>query len=147
MNCYTIQKIMEKIKFLNNSDFYQLENINCYLLMKELKMIIKKELDEIYLIIVNENFVKAHYKFEELWKKYKNDKTTREESFILKALVNASLSIELYKMNRIDHSKKIWSIFKKYEYLIDELNNENKKEYKKIQELIYIKKDKFEYKT
>jgi len=110
-------------------------------------MTIEKELDEIYLIIVSEDFVKAHYKLEELWKKYKNDKTTREESFILKALVNASLSIELYKMNRIDHSKKIWSIFKKYEYLINKLNSKNKKEYKKIQELIYRKKNKFEYNT
>ena len=110
-------------------------------------MKIKKELDEIYLILVSEDFIKAHYKLEELWKKYKNDKTTREESFILKALINASLSIELYKMNRIEHSKKIWNVFKKYEYLIDKLNNENKKGYKKIQELIYIKKDKFEYNT
>ena len=107
-------------------------------------MNIIKELDEISLVLLSEDFVKAHYKFEELWKKYKNDKTTREESFILKALVNASASIELYKMDRIDHSKKIWNIFKKYEYLIDELNSVNKKEYKKIQKLIYIKRDKIQ---
>ena len=47
-------------------------------------------------------------------------------------------------MDRIDHSKKIWNIFKKYEYLIDELNSVNKKEYKKIQKLIYIKRDKIQ---
>lgn len=111
--------------------------------MKVLRMNIIKELNEIYLILEDEDFIKAHYKFEELWKRYKNDKTTREESFILKAFVNASVSIELHKINRIDHSRKIWHIFKKYEYLIDELNNDNKKVYKKIQKLIYIKRDKY----
>jgi DNA-binding ferritin-like protein len=112
--------------------------------MKVIKMNIIKELKKISLILSNEDFIKIHYEFEELWKKYKNDKDTRAESFILKGFVNASASIELYKMNRIEHAQKIWNVFKKYEYLIDESNSINKEEYKKIQELIYIKRDKIQ---
>ena len=107
-------------------------------------MNIIKELEDITILLKNEDFIKSHYKFEELWKKYKNDKDTRKESFILKGFVNASASIELYQMDRIKHSQDIWNVFKKYEYLIDELNSVNKEEYKKIQELIYIKRDKIQ---
>ena len=107
-------------------------------------MNIIKELEDILSILEEEDFIKVHNKFEELWKKYKNDTKTREESFILKGLVNASASIELYKMSRFEHAQNVWRTFKKYEYLIDKLNSENKEEYKKIQELIYIKRDKIQ---
>ncbi|MAD42841.1 MAG: hypothetical protein CL623_10695 [Arcobacter sp.] len=105
-------------------------------------MKIKKELNEI-LILINENyFLKAHDRTEDLWRIYKNDKKSRNESFILKAFVNAFAFFELIKMQRYEHADNIWKLFKKYEPLIDELNSINKIEYKKIQELIYKKREK-----
>ncbi|KAB7885796.1 DUF309 domain-containing protein [Poseidonibacter ostreae] len=99
------------------------------------------ELSEIILLIDKNYFLNAHNKTEDLWRKYKNDKETRDESFILKAFVNAFAFFELYKMQRYEHANTIWKLFKKYEYLIDDLDSINKIEYKKIQELIYKKRD------
>jgi hypothetical protein len=104
-------------------------------------MNIKEDLNEIILLIDKNYFISAHDKTEELWRKYKNDKDTRKESFILKSFVNAFATFELNSMKRYEHSYKIWQIYVKYEYLIDELDSINKVEYKKIQELIYKKRD------
>jgi len=104
-------------------------------------MNIKDELLELFLLLEKNNFVNAHDKCEDLWRIYKNDKNTREESFILKAFVNAIAFLELIKMQRYEHAKKIWQIFKKYENLIEEINSQNKIEYKKIQKLIYTKRE------
>mgnify|MGYP005984692609 CR=1 FL=1 len=104
-------------------------------------MNIKEDLNEIILLIDKNYFLLAHNKTEELWRKYKNDKNTRNESFILKSFVNAFAFFELITMKRYEHSNRIWQIYMKYEYLIDEIESINKVEYKKIQELIYKKRD------
>ncbi|MBU3013570.1 DUF309 domain-containing protein [Poseidonibacter lekithochrous] len=108
-------------------------------------MNIKKELDEIILLINKNYFLIAHDKTEDLWREYKNNKNTRTESFILKAFVNAFAFFELISMQRYEHADKIWQLFKKYEPLIDELNSINILEYKNIQELIYKKRRKRKY--
>lgn len=99
------------------------------------------ELKKIIFLLNNNEFVRVHDIFEELWRKYKNDLKTREESFILKAFVNASVSIELYKMKRFEHSKNVWDTYLKYEYLIDKIDSTNNKNYKKINEIIYKKRE------
>jgi len=104
-------------------------------------MNIKEDLKEIIILIDKNYFLIAHNKIEELWRVNKNDKDTRNESFILKAFVNAFASFELNSIKRYEHSNKIWQIYMKYEYLIDELDSINNEEYKKIQELIYKKRD------
>ena len=104
-------------------------------------MNIKEELNKIILLIDKNYFLLAHNKIEDLWREYKNDENTRNESYILKAFVNAFAFFELIKMKRYEHANKIWQLFKKYEYLIDEINSIHKIEYKKIQELIYKKQD------
>lgn len=106
-------------------------------------MNLKTQLDEIIQIIEKNDFVKAHDLFEELWREYKNHEDTREESFILKAFVNATVCIELYKMNRIEHSNNVWNTYKKYEYLIDELKSINSSKYKQIKDLVYKKREEF----
>ncbi|MGA1931340.1 DUF309 domain-containing protein [Arcobacter sp. YIC-464] len=100
-------------------------------------------LDEIINIINKNDFVKAHDMLEDLWREYKNEKDTREESFILKAFVNGVVCIELYKMNREQHSFNVWDTYKKYEYLIDKLQTVNSSKYKEIQKLIYKKREEF----
>ena len=106
-------------------------------------MKILKELNQTIKELENNNFVKAHDIFEELWREYKNNKETRQESFILKAFVNGSVCIELHKMQRKQHSINVWNTYKKYEYLIDELDTINTEKYKEIKALIYKKRDEF----
>lgn len=106
-------------------------------------MNINLELEQIILLLNQNKFVEAHDVFEELWRDYKKDESTREESFILKAFVNGSVSIELYKMQRFEHSLNVWNTYKKYENLIDELETLNTNNYKKIKEIIYKKREEY----
>jgi predicted metal-dependent hydrolase len=106
-------------------------------------MNINLQLEEIILLLNQNKFVESHDVFEELWREYKKDESTRKESFILKAFVNGSVSIELYKMQRFEHSLNVWNTYKKYEYLIDEIDSFNKKNYQKIKEIIYEKREKY----
>lgn len=104
-------------------------------------MDIKLELEELISLFEKNYFVEAHDKTEILWRKYKNDEKTRDESYILKAFVNAFAFFELLQMQRFEHAKKIWQIYEKYENLIIEIDCINTQEYKKIKEIIYIKKE------
>ena len=106
-------------------------------------MDINIELEEIILLLQEEKFVKCHYIFEELWKKYKSSENTREESFILKAFVNASISFELHNMQRYEHSANLWNTYLKYENLIEQIDTKNSTNYKKIKEIIYKKREKY----
>ena len=106
-------------------------------------MDINLQLEKIILLLNQNKFVEAHDFFEELWREYKKDEATREESFILKAFVNGSVCIELYKMQRFEHSSNVWNTYKKYEYLIEEIDSLNKNNYKKIQEIIYEKREQY----
>jgi len=106
-------------------------------------MQLNEELNDIIFLLEIENFIEAYNKLEELWKKYKNDEKTREESFILKAFVNASVSFELYNMQRFEHSNNVWNTFLKYENLIDNLETKNSLNYKKIKDIIYKKREKY----
>ncbi len=106
-------------------------------------MIIIKELKTAIELLSKNEFVQAHDIFEDLWRAYKDSVNTREESFILKAFTNASISIELHKMNRSQHSTNVWNTFKKYENLIDTIITPNRDKYKEIKTLIYTKRDEF----
>jgi hypothetical protein len=106
-------------------------------------MDIDLEHEKIILLLENDEFIRVHDILEELWRKYKDINETREESFILKAFVNASVSFELYKMQRYEHSLNVWNTYKKYEYLIDEIYCINTKSYKKIKNIIYKKREKY----
>ncbi|MBU0923443.1 DUF309 domain-containing protein [bacterium] len=106
-------------------------------------MDINLKLEDIILLLKEEKFVQAHDVLEELWREYKNQESTRKESFILKAFVNASVSIELYNMQRFEHSNNVWNTYLKYENLIDDLKSINNINYKKIKEIIYKKREKY----
>ena len=106
-------------------------------------MEINKDLEKIIFLLENDKFLESHDKFEDLWREYKNDEISRQESFILKAFVNASVTFELYKMQRIEHLNNVWNTYKKYENLIDELEILNTNNYKKIKEIIYKKREEY----
>ena len=104
-------------------------------------MNIVKEINIIIKDVSNENYVKAHDFLEILWRKYKNFSETREESFILKAFVNALGYLELVNMNRIAHANNVWKTYEKYERLIDELDSINKTKYLELKKTIYKKRN------
>ena len=104
-------------------------------------MNINKEFEVIIQLFKNKEYVKCHDELEHLWREYKNDEATREESFILKAFTNAVVVFELENMGREQHSKNVWNTYKKYEHLIDELDSLNKNQYIELKELIYKYKE------
>jgi hypothetical protein len=106
-------------------------------------MDINSKLEKIILLLNKNEFVESHDIFEELWREYKNNESSRIESFILKAFVNASVSFELYKMNKFEHSQNLWNTYIKYEYLIEEINSINSVNYQKIKKIIYEKREKY----
>ena len=106
-------------------------------------MDINSKLKEIILLLEEDKFVEVHYMFEDFWKEYKKHEDTREESFILKAFVNASVSFELYNMQRFENSNNVWNTYLKYENLIDNLETKNSLNYKKIKYIIYKKREKY----
>ena len=99
-------------------------------------MNLEEELSKVISLLKNNEFIKAHDFCEELWREYKNDSKTRQESFILKAFVNGIACLELLKMNRKTHSENVWKTYLKYIDLIDELDTKNKEQYKVIEKLI-----------
>lgn len=106
-------------------------------------MEINKDLKKIIFLLENDKFLESYDIFELLWREYKNDEKSREESFILKAFVNATVSFELFKMQRVEHSNNVWNTYKKYENLIDKLETLNTNNYKKIKEIIYNKREEY----
>jgi len=105
-------------------------------------MDIREKLNFVISLIKEEKFVKAHDFLEKLWREYKGQKDTRNESFILKAFVNGCVSFEIYKMNKMEHSANLWNTYKKYEHLIGEIDSINKEQYLQIKDLIYMKREK-----
>ena len=103
-------------------------------------MNIIKEINIIIEDLINDNFIKAHDYLEELWRKYKNLKETRKESYILKGFINAIAYLELVNMNRLTHANNIWKIYKKYESLINDLESINKIKYQELKKIIYKKR-------
>jgi len=69
-------------------------------------------------------YYEAHEALEELWFPIRKEKN--EYSFLLKGFINGAVSLELLKRNKIEQSKKIYLVYKKYVTLkrIDKVKNE-----------------------
>jgi len=75
-------------------------------------------------LIDDKLYYEAHEVLEALWfpiRKSKND-----YSLVLKGFINAAVSLELFKRNKIEQSKKIHSVYNKYvtDKRIDEIKND-----------------------
>jgi len=75
-------------------------------------------LKEFIQVVKAEEFVEGHEVLEVLWKEWKNDPHKREESFILKGLINGSTALALLKMHRVEGALRVWDTFNKYKPLI-----------------------------
>lgn len=106
-------------------------------------MKLEEDLRKVIFLLLEDEFIESHDFLERLWRVYKNDEKSRKESFILKAFVNATVSFELYKMKRFEHSNNVWNTYKKYENLIETLKTKNSLNYKNIKKIIYEKREKY----
>lgn len=102
-----------------------------------------KDLEEFLHVVNNNEFVEGHEVLEIRWKKWKNIPESREESFILKGLINGSTALALKVMNRDKPSEQVWATFLKYEPLIDTLTCKDTLTYKKARDLLHLKHQKF----
>ena len=77
-----------------------------------------KELNEFLHVVSINNFVEGHEVLENKWKEWKNISELKEESFILKGLINGSTALALKVMKKDKPAKQVWATFLKYSPLI-----------------------------
>ncbi len=97
-------------------------------------------LEEFIVIVQNEEFVEGHEVLEELWRTWKNTQDLREESYILKGLINGSTALALMRLGRAEGAQKVWETFEKYALLIDTIPSTHTALYKKAQSLLHVKR-------
>lgn len=77
---------------------------------------IEPYLDRFIAYLQDAMFFEAHEALEEFWfpRRFNNS----DEVKIARAFINASVSFELYKRNRLEASKRVWLNYVKYQDLI-----------------------------
>ena len=98
-----------------------------------------KDLQEFLQVVSENEFVEGHEVLEDKWNEWKKIPELREESYILKGLINGSTALALRVMKREKPSNQVWTTFEKYSPLIDSVTSEHTKLYKEARELLYKK--------
>ena len=84
--------------------------------------------------LINQNlYYEAHEALEELW--FPIRKVKDDYCLLLKGFINGSVSLELLKRNKIEQSKKIYLIYKKY-VTMNRLNTINNIELIKLKQFM-----------
>lgn len=95
---------------------------------------------EIFLqTLENEAFKESHEVLEVTWREWKNDDVRKEESLILKGLINGATALALFQLGRPNSALQVWSTFEKYRPLIQTLPSSHTRLYQKAQALLEIK--------
>ena len=97
-----------------------------------------KELKKFLHVVKNNDFVEGHEVLEELWKEYKKI-GQKDESYILKGLINASTALALKVKKKDDGAKRVWATFLKYSPLIDSTPSNYTDLYKEARDLLLKK--------
>ena len=98
-----------------------------------------KELIVFLEFVEKEEFIEGHECLEDIWRKWKNSPNTREESYILKGLINASTSLALYRLGKFEGAKRVWETFEKYRPLIKSIDSPYTPLYQKAELLVDLK--------
>lgn len=69
----------------------------------------------------SEKYYDAHESLEEIW--FPRRFEDNDEIRLLKGFINASVSFELAKRNRVDASKKVWGTYLKYIPLLHKIDS------------------------
>ena len=78
-----------------------------------------KALETFYRVVEEEDFVEGHEVLEDTWRAWKNDPATRQESYILKGLINGATALALVRLGREASAHKVWETYEKYRPLIE----------------------------
>lgn len=95
-----------------------------------------KELDVFMSVVTEEDFVEGHECLEDVWREWKNDPAKRDESFILKGLINGSTALALQRLGRSKPALQVWSTFEKYRPLIRSIDSPYTKQYEAAETLL-----------
>ena len=109
-------------------------------LIKNIGICIMTELKKFLHVVNNNDFVEGHEVLEDKWKEWKKIPNKKEESYILKGLINGSTALALKVKKRDEPSKRVWSTFLKYSPLIDKIDSKYTPLYKEARELLENKK-------
>ncbi len=90
-------------------------------------------------IVEKENFAKAHEVLEEVWKKWKQIPSKKEESYILKGLINGATALALIRLGRKEGAMRVWKVYEKYAPLVDKTASSHTALYKRAQKLLEVK--------
>ncbi len=98
-----------------------------------------KELNEFLHVVGINDFVEGHEVLEVPWKKYKKIPELKEESLILKGLINGSTALALKVKGKDEPAIRVWATFLKYLPLIETIKTEHTFLYKKARDLLLEK--------
>ncbi len=98
-----------------------------------------KELKEFLHVVSKNDFIEGHEVLEEQWRKWKKTPTMKEESYILKGLINGSTALALKVKQKNAPSLKVWATFLKYSPLIDSIDSKFSTSYKEARALLLEK--------
>jgi len=98
-----------------------------------------KKLEEFLKTVSQNDFVEGHEVLEDTWKEWKKNPDLKDESFILKGLINGSTALALKVKGREKPAIQVWNTFLKYSPLIDEIDSEFTKSYKEARDLLITK--------
>ena len=102
-----------------------------------------KELKKFLRVVNNNNFIEGHEVLEDKWKEWKKIPSLKEESFILKGLINGSTALALKVKNKNLPALRVWNTLLKYSPLIDKIDSTHTLLYKEAKELLYVKYEEF----
>lgn len=102
-----------------------------------------KELKEFLHIVEENDFVEGHEVLEDKWREWKKISYLKDESFILKGLINGSTALALRVKKREKPALQVWNTFLKYSPLIDTIESKHTKLYKEARTLLYKKYEEF----
>lgn len=102
-----------------------------------------KELKEFLHVVNNNDFIEGHEVLEDKWKEWKKIPDKKEESYILKGLINGSTALALKVKKRDEPSKRVWNTLLKYSPLIDKIDSKHTLLYKEARELLHVKYEEF----
>ena len=98
-----------------------------------------KELKEFLHVVKNNDFVEGHEVLEDKWKEWKKIPALKEESFILKGLINGSTALALKVKKRDIPATRVWDTLLKYSPLIDKIDSKYTPLYIQARELLHVK--------
>lgn len=102
-----------------------------------------QEIEDFIETLKKNQFVYGHEVLEDKWKEWKNNPDKKEESYILKGLINGSTALALKIKNKDDAAKRVWETYLKYAPLIETIASPYTAKYQKAQKILLEKYDYF----